>query len=563
MSDFISKTRKKEINLVLLLSIVCSLTESFSIAMLVPFISFFVNPDNYIFNTYFRDFFEYFNITDNKDILSAIVFGFILMVLLSLLLKLKFIKSSNNLTDNIISDFRIRMFEFLINQDYSYHLKHGTNKILSNFALKTGPFNQIIFSAINIINSTLICVAVISILIFNEPFYTPIAIVTIIVFFLIIYRIKSSSVLKKGQIQSKNQDFMIDIFQNSVGYLPEIIIYNLKNFFLKTLSRLSKELSKNTSEVRTIGMTPKIYLETFIIISVISIVYIASFSDRSLETNLSYIAILIFGAQKCLPQINNIYSLSINFRVATPSVNNFLKVLDGGQIHSIIDHKYNDLKFEKSIKIENISFQYNKHTPNIINKFNFEILKGQKIAIKGQTGSGKSTLANIISGLILPTLGNILVDDVLIDSQNLKNWQQNIAIVPQTIFLNDATVLENIAIGVDIDVINYEKVIKVAKLAQIDSFIESLPNKYKEKVGERGVRLSGGQRQRLGVARALYRDPKVIILDEPTNALDAKTEKLLMDSIILRENSLTLIMISHSVTSLEYFDKVIDLNKVK
>ena len=125
-------------------------------------------------------------------------------------------------------------------------------------------------------------------------------------------------------------------------------------------------------------MTPKIYLETFIIISVISIVYIASFSDRSLETNLSYIAILIFGAQKCLPQINNIYSLSINFKVATPSVNNFLKVLDGGQIHSIIEHKYNDLKFEKSIKIENISFHYNNHTPNIINKFNFEILKGDQ-----------------------------------------------------------------------------------------------------------------------------------------------------------------------------------------
>ena len=156
-----------------------------------------------------------------------------------------------------------------------------------------------------------------------------------------------------------------------------------------------------------------------------------------------------------------------------------------------------------------------------------------------------------------------MVDDVLIDSQNLKNWQQKIAIVPQAIFLNDATVLENIAIGVDINVINYEKAIKAAKLAQIDSFIETLPNKYKEKVGERGVRLSGGQRQRLGVARALYREPKLIILDEPTNALDAETEKLLMDSIILKDKSLTLIMISHSVTSLKYFDKVIDLNSVK
>ena len=201
--------------------------------------------------------------------------------------------------------------------------------------------------------------------------------------------------------------------------------------------------------------------------------------------------------------------------------------------------------------------------PKILNKFNFEINKGEKIAIKGQTGSGKSTLVNIVSGLLNPSEGKIYIDGALINHDNLKNWQKNVAIVPQTVFLNDGSVLENIAIALDRDTINFEKVKYSAKHAQIDSLIESLPNKYNEKVGERGVRLSGGQRQRLGIARALYRDANVIILDEPTNALDIETEKLVMDSITKLSEDITLIMISHSDSSLKYFDKIIDLDNHK
>ena len=191
------------------------------------------------------------------------------------------------------------------------------------------------------------------------------------------------------------------------------------------------------------------------------------------------------------------------------------------------------------------------------------IKKGEKIVIKGQTGTGKSTLINIISGLLKPTEGRIIIDDVLINSKNLKHWQKNLAIVPQNVFLNDATVLENIGIAIDKDLIDVEKAKKSAKVAQIHSFIDSLPNKYNETVGERGVRLSGGQRQRIGIARALYKNAKVIILDEPTNALDNETETLVMDSISKISKDVTLLMISHSDTSLEYFDKIIDLNKYK
>ena len=559
----LDKKRKRDVRVVLFLSILSSLAESISIAMLVPFVSFFVNPDNYVFNNLFKSFFNLVNITNEKDILASVAFGFIFIVLISSFVKLKYIRSSNILTENITSDFRIKIFKFLINQDFSYYFKHGSNEIMSNLSQKTRAFVTIVFSTINIINSILISLAVVIVLIANEPFYTPLIIVSIIVFFYIIFKVKSATVLKRGQTVNLNQNFMIDVFQNTVGYLPEIIIYNVRKFFLTTLSKFSKEVAVSASDVRTIAMSPKIYLETFVIILVIFVIYFSDFSEKSIESNISYLAILAFGTQKCLPLINNVYNLSINFKNATPIVNSFLGILDRGNVNEINEQEYKTLNFDKFIKLENISFQYSETLPNILNKFSFNIQKGEKIAIKGMTGSGKSTLVNIISGLLNPSQGKMYIDDNLIDSKNLKNWQKNVAIVPQTVFLNDASVLENIAIALDKSLIDIEKVKNSAKLAQIDSFIESLPNKYDEKVGERGVRLSGGQRQRMGIARALYRNANVIILDEPTNALDIETERLVMDSITKLSKDITLIMISHSDASLKYFDKIIDLDKAK
>jgi ABC-type bacteriocin/lantibiotic exporter with double-glycine peptidase domain len=562
----LDRKRKRDIKFVLFLSIFSSLAESVSIAMLVPFVSFFINPDNYLFNNLFESFFVFLNIKTQEDILAAVSLGFISFVLLSCFVKLKYAKSSNLLTDNIASDFRVKIFKFLLNQNYSYHFKQGSNEILSNLSQKTGAFTVMIFAAINILNSILISSAIVVMLVINEPFYTPIIIGSILLFFFIIFKIKSIIVLEKGQIVNLNQNFMIDIFQNTVGYLPEIIIYNLKSFFLNTLTKLSEYTARSGAEIRTISMTPKIYLETFVIIFVVIAIYFSGLSERSIETNISYLAILAYGAQKTLPLINNVYSLSISFNSAVPTVITFLKILDSDNKdnkNEIDEDDYETLPFKESIKIENISYQYEKNLPNILNNFSFDIVKGERIVIKGETGSGKSTLVNIISGLFSPKKGKILVDGVEINSKNIKNWQKNIAIVPQTVFLNDASVQENIAISLDKNFIDLEKVKESSKIAQIYSFIESLPNKFDQRVGERGVRLSGGQRQRIGIARSLYRDAKVIILDEPTNALDPETEKLVMDSISNLSKDITLIMISHSDKSLKYFDKIINLDKFK
>jgi ABC-type bacteriocin/lantibiotic exporter with double-glycine peptidase domain len=334
ISFHLEKNRKKQVTFVVILSFLSSLAESVSIALLIPFLSFFINPESYTFNKLFIFIFDIFNINENKEILTTTTLFFILIVIISGLIRIKYIKQSNQLTDKITSDFRIKIFNFLLNQEYSYYFKYGSQEILSNLSQKTGAFTSVIFSAVNIFNAILISLAIVTILFINEPVYTPIIIFIIILFFYITFKIRSSSVLKKGQNVNLNQNKMIDIFENAVGYLPEIIIYNLKKFFSNFLSNASRDTAKSSSEIRTISQTPRIYLEVFVLVFVVLLVFFSNFSERQIENNITYLAILAFGAQKILPLINSIYQLSVNFKGSVPTVISFLNILENNKNHS-------------------------------------------------------------------------------------------------------------------------------------------------------------------------------------------------------------------------------------
>ena len=195
-----------------------------------------------------------------------------------------------------------------------------------------------------------------------------------------------------------------------------------------------------------------------------------------------------------------------------------------------------------------------------IKDINFVIKRGERIGIKGITGSGKSTLIDIIMGLLKPTNGKVLVDGDDIHSRRyIDNWHKNITHVPQNIYLIDSSFAKNIAFGIPDNEINMDKVKEVAKKAHIASFIEESNQNYKNRIGEKGIKLSGGQRQRIGIARALYKQTELIILDEATSALDKETEKKIMDSIKSLNPNITILVIAHRLTTLDFCDKIIEL----
>ena len=513
---FLKPVRKKQIILIFFLTVCLSFAELFSLASLIPFISAFINPEFFTSNPITSNILIYFDIKKQESIFKFFTVIFIFFVILSALIKLAHLKMSNKIAENISSDFQTKIFEFYINQPLKYHFDNNSSKIFSSLAQKSRNFTILIFSGITILSSFLTSLFIVTFLIILEPFYTSLILFIFTTVFVIIFLFKSKKLLNKGKEISLNQNLLFEIFQKSVGYISEIILYNLRKLFINNLSNSSYKIANTSAEIKIIGQTPRIYLEYFSIIALTVLIYFLGTENNNFESNLAFLAALAFGAQKTLPLINQIYVHSTLIKSSQIIVSEFIEILNNQNIN--IEEKINeidDIKFIKSIELENLYFSYDNDQKNIFNNLNIKINAGTKIAIKGETGSGKSTLGNIFNSLLEPTKGKLKIDGVEINKFNKRSWQKNVAIVPQYIFLDDSSISQNIAIGIPENEIDFEKVKLVANKAQISNFIEKLPNKYDEKVGERGFKLSGGQRQRIGIARALYRNSKLIIFDEP------------------------------------------------
>jgi ATP-binding cassette subfamily B protein len=239
--------------------------------------------------------------------------------------------------------------------------------------------------------------------------------------------------------------------------------------------------------------------------------------------------------------------------------NDVLELLDQPLPHYAQQSPSKPISFNQDIRLKNIDFHYNDQVPYILKKIDLTIAKGDRIGFIGKTGSGKSTLVDIIMGLLLPTKGEIYIDNQQITDKNRRSWQAHIAHVSQNIYLADASIEENIAFAVLPENIDHQRVRQAAKQAQISELIEQWPDKYQTFVGERGIRLSGGQRQRIGIARALYKRTDVLIFDEATSALDNETEQAVMEAIDGLDKELTILIIAHRLNTLKGCDKIVEI----
>jgi len=221
------------------------------------------------------------------------------------------------------------------------------------------------------------------------------------------------------------------------------------------------------------------------------------------------------------------------------------------------------IKFEKEIRFDSVGFRYNPENPKVLSDLSFSIPKGNRVGFVGKTGSGKSTCLDLLMGLLEPTEGQILIDGKVLNASNVRAWQRKIAHVPQSVYLSDNSLAENIAFGVPLAEIDMGRVREAARQAQIADFIEGSPQGYQARVGERGIRLSGGQRQRIGIARALYKQVTVLVFDEATSALDHETELAVMKSINHLPIELTILIIAHRKSTLEKCVQVIEITNYK
>jgi ATP-binding cassette subfamily B protein len=271
------------------------------------------------------------------------------------------------------------------------------------------------------------------------------------------------------------------------------------------------------------------------------------------------LAALAIGAQRLLPALQQVYSSWAIIAGSHALLADTLELLDQPLPDEALQPAPPPLVLEVEVRFDKVRFRYSAEGPWILDDLNLGIPQGSRVGIVGMTGSGKSTMLDILMGLLIPTEGAVLVDDQPISGPRLRAWQRTIAHVPQSIFLTDATVAENIAFGVPREEIDLQRVREAASRAQLADFIEGRPDGYDAFVGERGIRLSGGQRQRIGIARALYKQASVLVLDEATSALDNATERSVMEAIETLDRDLTILLIAHRLTTVRRCDTIVQL----
>ena len=351
--------------------------------------------------------------------------------------------------------------------------------------------------------------------------------------------------------------------QEAFGLITEILLYSLQNLFIDRFKNSSRVLAESLAKTRIISESPRIFLEYILIISFVFILYLFTIYSNDQKIDIALLSLLGFAALKLLPLVGKIYN---NYSTIKSLQNVFIDVINilKKSALNLNKDKQNckEIFYKNKIEFKNINFTYNNEfkRQKILNNFNYKINKNTFIGIKGSTGKGKSTLVKILMCLIEPDQGHIEVDGVKLNSKNVESWQKKISILPQKVFLNDTTILGNIVLGENIEKINFERVQKSAKIAEIYDFINSLPQKFYEKVGEAGSKLSGGQIKRIGLARTLYRNSEVIILDEPTNELDEETELKIIKSLKSLKEKKTIIIISHNPEIISLCDQIIDFD---
>jgi len=434
--------------------------------------------------------------------------------------------------------------------------------LINKINFEVGSFNSTLKAICHISSEFLVLVALSTCLLIYEPQGTLI----VIIFALLIFLISSYFLKKKVRLWGEKR-FIYQGLANrelvqSFEGIKEIKVMGLEK---KIISNFFKNISQAImwrTKWEITGGFPRIIFETIAVVSFCLLIF--AILKISSSVNLIEITALFLAATfRLMPSLTRITSSYTTFQNQYAPVSSIIKDLNLKTIELQNEESKVDLKFNESIEIKDLNFMHENTEKLAINNLNFKIKKGDIVGIIGTSGSGKTTLADIIIGLLKTNKGNILVDNIQIDSKNLKNWQKKIGYVPQTIFLSDESVRGNIAYGVDENLVNEERIKKCIQMANLDKFVSELPVGLDTIIGEKGIRISGGQRQRLAIARTLYHDTEILIFDEATSALDPKNESEIISNILSLKGNKTIIIIAHKFSLIKDCDNIIVLDDGK
>ena len=555
------KRRRKQFFLLLILMVVASIMEVVSIGAIVPFLSVLTAPEQIYQHHLAQPLIKILEITEPSQLLLPLTIIFVMATLISATVRLLLLYALTRLSYATGADLNIDIYRRTLYQDYSIHVSRNSSEIINSIITKTNiVIVHILVPSLNLISSVIIMVGITSIVF---TINAQVALITFLVFALfygVIVFFTKKSLQKNSQLIADESTKMVKSLQEGLGGIRDVLIDGTQEFYCNLYRNADQKFRRATGDNFFIASSPRYLMEALGMILIAILAYVLTLQGNSIIAAIPVLGALALGAQKSLPLLQQAYASYSSIKGSKSSLIDVLNLLNQPLPRKTSEDSINLMPFKQEIVIKNVSFRYTEDAPWILKDVNLTFKKGETYGFIGITGSGKSTLLDILMGLLPPTLGEILIDGLVITQENRSVWRAHISHVPQSIYLADSSIQENIAFGVELENINEHQVVQAAQQSHVSETINNLKNKYKALIGERGVQLSGGQRQRIGIARALYKDSDVLILDEATSALDNETEQKIMQQISQLKGKQTIFIIAHRLTTLAQCDCIIRIN---
>jgi len=539
---------------------VASLAEMLSIGAVLPFLGVLAAPERWYGMRAARPLIQALGLTSPYQLVLPVTLLFCLAAIGAGVTRLTLLWATTRTSFGAGADLSIDIYRRTLYQPYAVHVARNSSEIISGIVHKTSTvIHGAFLPVMTLLGSTMLIVSIVGTLMAIDL----VAAVSALLGFGLLYAVVSGATQRRLERNSEQiamrQTEVMKCLQEGLGGIRDVLIDGSQQVYCEIYRRADQSSRRAEGSNTFIIQGPKFAMEAIGMVLIAALAWTFRRAPGGLASSIPVLGALALGAQRLLPALQQAYLGWSSLVGSEASVRDILRLLDQPLPEHAAGPNPEPIRFNHGVELRDLGFRYSPDGPWVLRHVDLRIPKGARVGFKGVTGSGKSTLIDVIMGLLEPTEGVLLVDGQPVTSANRRAWQVRIAHVPQSIYLADSTIAENIAFGIPGDLIEMNRVREAAGQARIATDIESWSKQYETRVGERGVRLSGGQRQRIGIARALYKQASVIILDEATSALDDDTERTVMESIEGLGGELTLLIIAHRLTTLSNCDQIVEV----
>lgn len=562
--QILSPLDKRKVIYVLILVMGMALIESAGVISIMPFLAVLSNPEVVESNHSLKLIYDFTGAISKQNFIVYLGFLSLGIVIFSTIFKIITQYAVNRFASLQRHYFATRLLKIYLQQNYEFFIQRNSATLVKNILSEVDQLIwTMILPALTLMSYGVVLLAMIGILLLYDPLMAMATATVLGTFYCMIYMLVRKKLAQIGQEFTQANKERYQTCQEALAGIKDVMINNAKQGYIDQFEQSSRVFARHIATRDTLGQVPLNIIETVGYGCLIGLAMILVVSGKEVSHILPVLGLYGFAAYRMLPAAQNMYR-SISQIKFSEQVLSILKpefALEKTEHTDSLKLDIQKLKFENSIRLESISFAYPNRTEQpILNDFSLEIKKNSSLGIIGKSGSGKSTLMDIMLGLLQATNGEIYIDDVSLREDNVEQWRNLVGYIPQSIYLVDKSIAENIAFGVPKGQIDFKQVEFVAQQAQIHDFIKNqLPSDYHTIVGERGVMLSGGQRQRIGIARALYKNPQVLFMDEATSALDNETEKAVNEAVQRLNGKMTMVIIAHRESAVAKCDRILQL----